>query len=545
MVEIPRATSLALLGLELACASSNRTESPSQTGQCTVQAGADGSVHVEAHGYALRLPKGFEVDCESDPAFANIGMVSADYEQPSVGLVNVLWMVVPTAKRGDAHAALLEQFRGLDVDSFGIPADGVETVAAGPAGRELRCYGGPASGDFATSHYYACTAVERRADGVVLGSVIRVVASSEEWRVNGDASTQWIQSLSRAWTSTAAAEPEPPAQDGCAERLGVDPMALATTCGFGPLVAQNELQTYCELQYQTTAGQPGPVLTLREYRHRNADAAWSVHRAAFGETPEETIAELPGIPGSHWSSFAGYRWSYLPGWTHARRIGWFEADCAPARMMSVLQAMVEAPQPRPEPAPPWKPSPGANDSLASHYGARTDLDLENLDTRDLPTKAKTIIVTLLSAVGRNDDALARSLLSPGAGFGMPDRREFNAWPIAEGDNVSTFMAALQGVASRFPADAKFMCPPIKPEFMDGVARGEHPMWCHYMSADGFDLLVFRLIAIDGVAHVDYVGMFETAPTSANTVPVPELSMSTEPLPPLTPGSKTELPTPKR
>jgi hypothetical protein len=530
-----RAIALALLGLVLACASSNRPDSHPRGGQCTVQTAANGSVHVtsEAHGYALRLPKGFAVDCEGES-------LSADYEQPSVGLVNVLLMAVPTAKGEDAHATLLEQFHGLDVDSFGIPADGVQTVAAGQGGRELRCYGGPARGDFETNHYYACTGVERRDDGTVLGSVIRVLASSEEWRVNGDASVHMIQSLSRAWTLTDGSEPAPPVQaepQGCAARLGVDPEALASACGLGPLVAQTEQQTFCELQYST-----GAVVTLREFRHRNADAAWSLQRETFGDTPEETAAELPGIPGSHWSSYAGYRWSYVPGWTHARRIGWFEADCAPARMMPVLQTMVAAPQPKPEPAPRWKPSEAVSDNLLTHYGARTDLNLEGLETRDLPFKAKKIIVTLFAAAARNDEVLTRNLLSPGAGFGWPDRREFEAWSIAEGDNFSTFMAAFRSVASRFPSDTSFTCTPIKPEFEDGVGRGDHPMWCAYTSADKLDLLVFRLLAINGVAHIDYIGMFEIKPTSATPIPIPELSQSMEPLPPLTPGP-TQLPLP--
>lgn len=545
---LPRATVLALLDLQLACVGANRTEAPPSGAECAVRADHDdGSVRVanEAHGYAMELPSGFAVDCEGDGAFAELGMLSADYEQPSVGLVNVLLMVVATESGEDAHARLLEQFGGLDRESFGIAAGDVEVIAATAGGRELRCYGGPARGVLERSHYYACTAIEQRGDGAVLGSVVRILASGEEWRINGDASVQMIHTLSRAWTLTPSPEAHAAREArGCAERFGVEPDALASACGFGPLLAQTELQTYCELQYATSSGDPGPVVTLREFRNRDADAAWSLHRASFGETPEETFAELPGIRGSHWSSFAGYRWAFLPGWSHARRIGWFESDCDLARMMPVLQGMIDAPQPEPEPAPRWTPSTDVSDSLASSYGARTNLDLANLDTRELPMTAKKIIITLLSAAARNDEALVQRLLSPGAGFGLPDRREFEAWPIAEGDNLSIFVEALRSVASRFPADAKFNCEPIKPKYIDGVARGEHPMWCSYISADGFDLLVFRLLAINGVAHVDYVGMFETQPTSTSQVPIPALSKSMEPLPPLTPDA-VKLITPSR
>ena len=216
--------------------------------------------------------------------------------------------------------------------------------------------------------------------------------------------------------------------------------------------------------------------------------------------------------------------------------------------MPVLQTMAQAPQPTRESAPAWVASPAVSDSLASRYGARSDLDLGGLSPRELPSRAKKLIVTLLAGVARNDEALVRSLLAPDAGFGVPDRREFNAWPIAEGDNFATFMAALRGVASRFPADASFSCPPIHAKFIDAVARGEHPMWCSYTSADQLDLLVFRLLVINGVGYVDYVGMFETQPTSTVPLPLPELSderWTEPPIPPLAPGDPPQLPSPTR
>lgn len=548
------ATLFALLcsGPLLACASGQGRESASASGACLVQTAADGSLHVasEAHGYALSLPPGFSVDCEVDEAS---GMMSADYEQPSVGRINVLLMALPGTDVEDGHALLTEQFHEFDSESFGIASEGVQTIAGD---RVLRCYGGPAGGEFEASHYYACTSVEPRNGGALLGSVVRIIASNEEWQLNGDASMQMIQALARAWTPSLepgpdAAAPSRGPTSGCADQLGVDPQAIATACGFGPVLAQARLQTYCELQFSTPTGQPGAVVTLREFRHRDADAAWSLHRLGFGETPGESWAELPGIRGSHWSSFAGYRWAYVPGWTHARRIGWFEADCNPSRMMPVLHAMAGVPQPVSQPAPRWAPSPGVIDNLASHYGARTDLvlgELEQPDARVLPYRAKKLIVMLMAAAARRDEALARSLLSPGAGFGLPDRREFDGWPIAERDNLATLLAALGGVASRFPADAHFTCPPIPPDFEDEIARGEHPMWCSFVSADGLDLLVFRLLAIDGLGYVDYVGMFEAQPTSPLSLPIPELSQarSTEPpIPPLTPNARRELPTPRR
>lgn len=47
-----------------------------------------------------------------------------------------------------------------------------------------------------------------------------------------------------------------------------------------------------------------------------------------------------------------------------------------------------------------------------------------------------------------------------------------------------------------------------------LACGALGMWCSYISADGLDLLVFRLHTIDGRGQVEYVGMFETWPTEA-------------------------------
>lgn len=188
----------------------------------------------------------------------------------------------------------------------------------------------------------------------------------------------------------------------------------------------------------------------------------------------------------------------------------------PPPTQPVLGAMATAPQPKPDLAPRWaRPEPPTGvlaESLSSRYGARDDLRLEDLDERELPTLAKKLVVALLSAAAREDIATVRGLLAPNASFGLPDRREYDAWPLDDTASLETFTANLDLVAQRFDAEAAFSCPALQREHIDAVTRGAQPMWCFFTSADGLDLLTFRLRTIDGRGQVEYVGMFEAAPT---------------------------------
>jgi hypothetical protein len=317
---------------------------------------------------------------------------------------------------------------------------------------------------------------------------------------------------------------------GCAGRFGVDPDALRSACGLGPLISHDELGSACELYYAGTDGQPDSVFTFREHRNRAPEQAWALHQASFAEGID--TGSFAEIEGSHWHRDQGYRWAYLPGWTHGRRVSWYEADCAPERMLPVLRSVVSAPQPEPAMPPRWQPladAPALVESLSSRYGARDDLGLEALGERELPTLAKKIIVALLSAAARNDLATLRGLLGLNASFGLPDRREFDAWPVDNFGSIETFAANLDLVAGRFDAEASFSCPALRPQHIDAVTRGALPMWCFYQSADGLDLIVFRLRTTDGRGQVEYVGMFETQPTEQI-----KLGPSEPPPPPMTP-----------
>jgi hypothetical protein len=327
----------------------------------------------------------------------------------------------------------------------------------------------------------------------------------------------------------------PPAPDlsafGCAGRFGVDPNALKSACGLGPLISHDDLGYVCELRYADTDSQENVVFMLREHRNRDPEQAWALHQAGFPTGIE--IGSFADIDGSHWHRQENYRWVYLPGWKTARRIGWSEPDCAPERMLPVLRAVVIAPEPKRILPPRWQPDGSSKpaESLSSLYGARTDLGLDALGERELPTLAKRLVIALISAAARDDLDTIRGLLGPGASFGLPDRREYEAWPLDNDANLEVFAANLNLVATRFDAEAGFSCPPVQPEHTDDVTRGARPMWCSYVSADGLDVLAFRLHTIDGRGQVEYVGMFETRPTEPLVLPPTEPSP-----PPITPDS---------
>jgi hypothetical protein len=332
-------------------------------------------------------------------------------------------------------------------------------------------------------------------------------------------------------TSSEAAAP---ARDlsafGCAGQFGIDPNELRTACALGPLVSHDDLGYACELRHAGVDGAADVVFMLREHRNRDPEQGWALHQAGFPADIE--TGSFADIDGSHWHRQQDYRWVYLPGWDTARRIGWSEADCAPERVLPLLRAVVAAPPPKRILPPRWQPTgdpPTPKESLSSVYGARDDLGLDALGERELPTLAKKIVVALLSAAARDDLDTLRGLLGPGASFGWPDRREYDAWPLDNGASIEVFAANLDLVAARFDAEAEFSCPPVPPEHMDAVTRGARPMWCFYTSADHLDLLSFRLHTIDGRGQLEYVGMWETRPTE------PLVLAETEPTPPpLTP-----------
>lgn len=133
-----------------------------------------------------------------------------------------------------------------------------------------------------------------------------------------------------------------------------------------------------------------------------------------------------------------------------------------------------------------------------------------------------------AAAARSDIRLPPSPAPP------PTPRSPAAWPLDTEASVENFAANLDFVARRFD-EAKFDCPALPREHIDDVTRGAIGMWCAYLSADGLDLLEFRLRTIDGRGQVEYVGMFETPPTS-----VVQLAPN-EPAPPAMAPSPTEVP----
>jgi hypothetical protein len=87
-----------------------------------------------------------------------------------------------------------------------------------------------------------------------------------------------------------------------------------------------------------------------------------------------------------------------------------------------------------------------------------------------------------------------------------------ARPIFDGDDGERFFAALRRAAERFPHPASYV---NATEFAMGIQErlrsGAEPMWAYYENE--FDRILFRLRIVGGHAWIDYVGVFDAAPTA--------------------------------
>lgn len=198
---------------------------------------------------------------------------------------------------------------------------------------------------------------------------------------------------------------------------------------------------------------------------------------------------------------------------------------APLALLTLsLAACHERYPPLPEvwvaaPVPSHKPSsvlPPATDegataegSLLESYAKRTPRKAEELEGWQLPFQAKTMIVELLIAAGKDDAQQVRSLLSMNARWGLPDRRELRARPIVTDQDPLglEFLEAFRKATSRFSKKATFTCTPLQPGWQMFASSGAEPVWCSYNSDDNLDIIGFRLIMENGQLKTDYVGFF--------------------------------------
>jgi hypothetical protein len=154
---------------------------------------------------------------------------------------------------------------------------------------------------------------------------------------------------------------------------------------------------------------------------------------------------------------------------------------------------------------------GSGGSLLAAHADRDLYPQSEIDQFKLTGSAKALAVALLTVAAKDRIEDLPALLTDGASWGLPDRRELDRREIFD-DGGEDFMTALRTSASRFKKDATFSCPPLMPAMETFVATGAEPMWCFYMSDDRVDLLVFKLVAPAGKARIAYVGFFEERPT---------------------------------
>ena len=208
--------------------------------------------------------------------------------------------------------------------------------------------------------------------------------------------------------------------------------------------------------------------------------------------------------------------------------------CWEARNPPRPEAWAPTPVPTHHPRPLAKGSfEGAQKSLLDEYADRDYRGPEEANTWRLPTNAKTIIVDLLMAAGKDDPHHMLELLTLDAAWGVPDRREVRGRPISTDEDPLgiEFLTALRAAASRLADKASFSCKPLQPYWGQLADSGAEPMWCSYNSKDGLDLIVFRLVKERGALAIDYVGLFANRQPRATYMPGAGLA------PPITPYSK--------
>jgi hypothetical protein len=173
--------------------------------------------------------------------------------------------------------------------------------------------------------------------------------------------------------------------------------------------------------------------------------------------------------------------------------------------------LAHAPRPLPEPS---FDGTGEEGSLLASYATRKATSPDKMVEWSLPTNAKTLIVEMLIAAAHDDPHAVKQLLTPEARWGLPDRGELLGRPIYGKKDLLgiEFLTKFREVTSRLGKRATFNCRPLQPGWELLVAGGAEPMWCTYTSADGFDLLVFRMVTHSGDAKIDFVGFMPERPS---------------------------------
>jgi hypothetical protein len=173
---------------------------------------------------------------------------------------------------------------------------------------------------------------------------------------------------------------------------------------------------------------------------------------------------------------------------------------------------------------------GQEESLLAAYRDRDLPDHQEMNEQwGLTRSAKRIAVAMLIAAAQDRDDFLDELLTEDARFGLPDRREPQARPIA-GDR-EVFFDRFRAAASRFKGKADFTCPPLLPGAEATVSSGAEPMWCFYTSDDGHDMLVFKLVTRADHPRIAYVGLFGERPSGSLRI------VGYGPPPPTTPTPK--------
>lgn len=311
----------------------------------------------------------------------------------------------------------------------------------------------------------------------------------------------------------------PAAPRCCESSYGFDPTLAARSCNFTAYLGESE-ELACVHRFADARGHVHE-LRITPMFGLDLDAAIALHESGEFDG-DHTAGWLPERTDAWLSSTAQHSWALVGGWPTPRRLSWRAEACDDASMQAVVVAMSEAaideamvsPLPRfelPERAPLELP----DDSLLRRLAALPSTD----EAHPLPHAGAALVEAFLAAAARSEDALA--YLSPDARWGLPDRRQLGARPVADDGGV-TLTDALRRAAARLPAHARVHCPALDRRVEPLVRRGEAAMWCVVASDDRLDLLVFQLRGQlrehQPDARIDYVGVFPQAPRHALRVP---------------------------
>lgn len=220
-------------------------------------------------------------------------------------------------------------------------------------------------------------------------------------------------------------------------------------------------------------------------------------------------------------------------------VGWtIAAVGCEARVPPIPETFVDPPLPEHTPRPLPKASHdglGADGGLLEDLVGRQPRKDEDLARWALPYNGKTAIVELMIAAAVDDAARMAVLLADDAKWGLPDRRELQAQPVFHPDDPLGIEAltALRNTASRFAKRARFTVTPMQPGFEAFTVSGAEPFWATYSSADGLDLMTFRVRNKAGRVVIDYIGLFEERPEEPQRVvgvgdPPPEVPYAMRP-----------------